>query len=95
MRGGGKRLSTAISNRVWNRLEEKIIRTSELRPESYDRYVDDCLMVWQHVEENLLKIIGPCNHQHTNIPFTWESTASKKPVSFMGLMIRIGADQRL
>ena len=91
----GNHLAPPLAIVFMNKLEEKMIRTSELRPESYDRYVDDCLMVWQHGEENLLKFIEHCNQQHTKIRFTWESTASKKPVSFMDLLTRIGADQRL
>lgn len=91
----GNHLAPPLAIVFMSKLEERMIRTSELKPESYDRYVDDCLMVWQHGEANLLKFIDHCNQQHPDIRFTWESTANKNPVSFMDLMISIGADQRL
>ena len=57
-----------------HKLEQEMLRTATLKPKSYDRYVDDCLLVWTYGEENLSMFIEHCNQQHPDIRFTWEST---------------------
>ena len=37
--------------------------SAELKLESCDCYVDDCLMVWTHGETNLIKFVDHCNKQ--------------------------------
>ena len=85
----GNHLAPPLAIVFMDQLEQRMLQTAELKPESYDRYVDDCLMVWTHGEANLLGFIDHCNKQHPSIRFTWESTAGGQPVSFMDLSISI------
>ena len=72
-----------------------MLETAERKPDSYDRYVDDCLVVWMHGYARLQEFIVHCNSQHPNIRFTWECTAGGDPVNYMDLKINIDSDNKL
>ena len=78
-----------------DRLEQNMLRTAEFKPASCDRYVDDCLMVWNHGETELTRFLKHCNRQHPNIQFTWESSLFVNSVSFMDLQISVREDGQL
>ena len=85
----GNHLAPPLAIIFMDKLEQDMLQTAELKPETYDRYVDDCLVVWTHGEENLVKFVDHCNRRHPNIRFTWESSARGQPVSYMDLQISI------
>ena len=91
----GNHLAPPFAIVFMDQLEQKMLRQAKLKPASYDRYVDDCLVVWTHGERNLLKFIDQCNKQHPNIRFTWESTARGNPVSYMDLGISLDENNYL
>ena len=72
-----------------------MLQTARFKPKSYDRYVDDCLMVWLHGKEKLLQFLDNCNQQHPSIRFTWNSSLDGNAVDFMDLKIGIGEDKHL
>ena len=71
-------------------LGEKMLQTAPNKLASYDRYVEDCLLLWTHSETKLIRLIDHCSQKHASISFTGESTVSTGSVSFMDLTINIG-----
>ena len=51
---------------------------------SYDRYVDECLMVWNHGETELTRFLKHCIQQHPNIQFTWRPGYPSCPTQVAG-----------
>ena len=88
----GNHLAPPLAIIFMDRLEQNMLRTAEFKPASYDRYVDDCLMVWNHGETELTRFLKHCNQQHPNIQFTWESSLYGNSVSFMDLQISVRED---
>ena len=86
----GNHLALPFAIVVMDRLEQTMLQTAKIKPASYDRYVDDCLLVWTHSENDLIIFIEHCNQQHPSIRFTWKGTLSTGTVSFMDLAISIG-----
>ena len=72
-----------------------MLSTAKAKPESYDRYIDDCLMAWTHGEAELLKFIEHCNNQNPNISFKWESSLRGSSLRFMDMSINISQDGEL
>ena len=91
----GNHLAPPLAIVFMDQLERRMLQRAELRPESYDRYVDDCIMVWKHGEANLQRFVDHCNQQHPSICFTWESTAQGNPVSYMDLKLSLEGDNQL
>ena len=91
----GNHLAPPFAILFMDKLETKMLETAERKPDSYDRYVDDCLVVWTHGYARLQEFIGHCNNQHPNIRFTWECTAGGDPVNYMDLKINIDSDNKL
>ena len=91
----GNHLAPPLAIVFLDKLEQRMLRSAELKPESYNRYIDDCLLVWTHGATNLVKFIDHCNRQHPDIHFTWESTAQGQPISYMDLKINVEENNRL
>ena len=91
----GNHLAPPLAIVFMDRLEREMLRTAKHKPESYDRYVDDGLMVWLHGEAKLVEFMDHCNHQNPNIRFTWDSTAQGNPVNFMDLQLTINQNNQL
>ena len=85
----GNHLAPPLAIVFMDRLEHRMLQTAEIKPEFYNRYVDDILSGWTHGEEDLVKFIEHCNSQHPNIRFTWEKTCDNNPISFMDTSISI------
>ena len=91
----GNHLAPPLAIIFMDRLEQKMLQTARFKPKSYDRYVDDCLMVWLHGKEKLLQFLDHCNQQHPSIRFTWNSSLDGNAVEFMDLKIGIGEDKHV
>ena len=91
----GSHLAPPLAIVFMDRLEQKMLETSRLKPEFYDRYVDDCLLAWTHGEEKLRDFINHCNSQHPSITFTWESTLETNPLPYMDIAILVSIDNRI
>ena len=91
----GNHLAPPLAIIFMDSLEQTMLQTAQVKPASYDRYVDDCLLVWTHGEGDLINFINHCNQQHPDIRFTWESTLDTGTVSFMDLDISIGGNHLL
>ena len=89
----GNHLAPPLAIVFMDRLEQTMLQTAAEKPDLYDRYVDDCLMVWSHGEAKLLQFIEHCNRQHPSISFTWESSLHENSVSYMDLAISIKGEQ--
>ena len=72
-----------------------MLQIAKDKPKSYDRYVDDGLMVWLHGKTKLVEFMDHCNRQNPNICFTLDSTAEGNPVNFMDLQLSIDENNQL
>ena len=91
----GNHLAPPFAILFMDKLETKMLVTATRKPQSYDRYVDDCLVVWTHGHAHLQEFIAHCNNQHPNIRFTWDCTAGGDSVNYMDLKISHDLDNGL
>jgi hypothetical protein len=67
-------------------MEKKFLNSAEFKPKLWLRYVDDCLLIWDHGEEKLHNFLTFVNSQHSNIKFTMETEVNKK-LPFLDVLI--------
>ena len=87
----GNHLAPPLAIVFMDRMEQAMLESAIFKPETYDRYVDDCLMIWCHGEAELLRFMEHCNSQHRSIRFTWETSLERRPVSYMDTAIEINS----
>ena len=64
-------------------LEKRMLETAEMKPESYNRYVDEIVSVFLDRKERAVQFVEHCNKQHPNIRFTFELATVGESVNFM------------
>ena len=70
-----------------NKTETDFLKTHELQPFVWLRYIDDIFFIWRHGEAELKKSMEGLNNFLPNIQFTYES--SKKKVAFLDLNVSL------
>ena len=70
-----------------DKIETDFLKTQELQPFVWLRYIDDILFIWTHGEAELKKLIEGLNNFLPSIQFTYEST--KKRVAFLDLNVSL------
>ena len=88
----GNHLAPPLAIIFMDSIERQMIRTAEKKPDCYDRYVDDCMLVWTHGQAELHKFLTHCNQQHPNIRFTWETSVNAE-VSFMDMSLTVSENE--
>ena len=63
------------------------LKTQELQPFVWLRYIDDIFLIWMHGEAELKKFMEGLNIFWLNLLFTYES--SKKRVAFLDLKVSL------
>ena len=91
----GRNKTTPLAIIFMDNLEQRMLHTAKLKPEFFDRYVDDCLFAWIHGEDELQRFITHCKEQHPNIQFTWETSIGHKPVNYMDMSVSITPDNKI
>ena len=81
----GTRVAPSLANIFMSDFEDKHIYTYEHQPVMFKRYIDDCIFLWTHGEEELDRFIKHLNLCHPTIKFTVES--STESVNFLDTTI--------
>ena len=79
----GNRLAPLLVIVFMDHLEREMLRTTKDKPESYERCVDDGLVVWPHGKTRLVEFMDHCNHPTPNIGCTWDSSTEGNSVKVM------------
>jgi hypothetical protein len=90
----GSPLSPIAANIFMEYFEESFVMSSYLKPSLWIRYVDDCLVIWKHGKEELLKYLNYLNSCHKNIKFTIEIEKDKQ-IPFLDVLIMKRTDGTL
>ena len=75
-----------------DRVEQDFLKTQELQPLLWLRFIDDIFFIWTHGKEELRKFMETFNNFTPNLRFTYEY--SEKSISFLDLIITV-SDQKL
>ena len=70
-------------------IETRLLRTAEIKPLVYKRYIDDILILWTYGRERLLQFVQLFNSYHRSIKFTYELSEVSGSVNYMDLTIAI------
>ena len=70
-----------------DKTETDFLKTQELQPFVWLRYIDDIFFVWTHGEAELKKFMEGLNIFLSNLKFTYESP--KKRVAFLDLNVSL------
>lgn len=66
-------------------LEEAFLKSRDLKPSIWLRFIDDIFMIWEHGQEALLEFLTELNSFHNHIKFTWE--ISPTSVDFLDITV--------
>ena len=67
------------------KLESEFLRTQDIKPRVWWRFIGEVLAIWTHGEQALCHFIESLNHHHPTIKFT--ATLSVKQVMFLGTTV--------
>ena len=70
-----------------DKIETDFLKTQELQPFVWLRYIDNIFFIWTHGEAELEKFIEGLNTFFPNLQFTYES--SKKRAAFLDLNVTL------
>ena len=70
-----------------DKTETGFLKTQELQPFVWLRYIDDVFFIWTHGEAELKKFMEGFNNFLPNLKFTYES--SKKKIAFLDLNVSL------
>ena len=90
----GSPLSPVLADISMEEFETCPLRSADLRPSMWLRYVDDTFVVWPHGRDALQDFLQHLNEQHPSIKFTMEVEEDGK-ISFLDIGISRNADSSL
>ena len=70
----GTKMAPAYANIFMGKLEGQLLRTVQLKPFSWLRFIDDIDMKWGHGQDNLQTFLEEANNFHPTIKFTAETS---------------------
>ena len=68
-------------------VEAEFLKSHELQPFLWLRYIDDMFFIWTHGEEKLTQFLNELNNFHSNLKFTYE--ISSCTVNFLDLNVSL------
>ena len=74
-----QRFAPTYASIFMDKLESHFLKSQELTPLLWYRYIDDVFFIWTHGEEKLALFIDDVNSYHPNINFTHESNKEHIP----------------
>ena len=91
----GTWMAPSYANLFMGKLECEFLRTQNIEPRVWWRFIDDIFVIWTHGEEELCRFNQSLNHHHPTIKFT--ATWSAEQVMFLDIMLclkngQIGTD---
>ena len=66
-------------------VETEFLKSQELQPFLWLRYIDDIFFIWTHGEEKLTQFLNELNNFHSNLKFTYETSSCT--VNFLDLNV--------
>ena len=67
-------------------IETEFLKSQEIKPWLWKRFIDDIFFIWTDTEENLDKFFEDLNKFHPNLRFTYEKLREK--ISFLDVVIK-------
>ena len=89
----GTKMAPSYANIFMAQLEARILGGAALKPMEFWRYIDDCFMIWQHGEVELLRFFEMLNSFHPSIQFTYEYSETR--VNFLDVTVNLESDGRI
>ncbi len=86
----GTRVAPSFANVFMAEFEKKFMSIYPLQPRFYKRYIDDCVALFTHGQEELDRWISYLNQCHSSIKFTVEQ--SEDSINFLDTKINIGKE---
>ena len=83
----GTRFAPTYASIFIDKLESNFLKSQELTPLLWYRYIDDVFFIWAHVEESLASFLNILNNYHANIKFTHES--NREHIPFLDLNLKL------
>ena len=65
----------------------EFLKTQDIKPWFWKRFIDDVFFIWTESEENLEKFIEDLNKFQPNVKFLYE--ISKEAINFLDVVIKI------
>ena len=83
----GSRMAPSYTNLFKGKLEQEFLRTKNMEPRVWWRFIDDIFAIWIHGEQALCRFIQCLNYHHPTIKFTALWLAEQ--VTFLDTMVYI------
>ena len=87
----GTKFAPTYASIFMDKLESDFLKSQELTPLLWYRYIDDVFFIWTHGEEKLASFIDDLNNYHPNIKFTHES--NKEHIPFLDLNVKLSGNK--
>ena len=71
----GTRMAPSYANLFMGRLEQNFLKTQEIQPLCWWRFIDDIFMIWTNTEEQLIQFLDNLN-SYSSLKFTWAYSKS-------------------
>ena len=68
-------------------IETEFLKSQEIKPWLWKRFIDDIFFIWTDTEENLDTFLEDLNKFHFNLRFTYEK--SREKINFLNVVIKI------
>ena len=68
-------------------IETEFLKTQDIKPWFWKRFIDDIFFIWTEGEESLQKFLEDLSKFHPNLKFTYEK--SKEKINFLDVVIKI------
>ena len=83
----GMKFATPYACIFMDHIETDFLKTQEIKPWFWKRFVDDIFFKWTESEESLEKFLEDLNKFHPNFKFTYEK--SKEKINFLDVVTKI------
>ena len=74
-----------------NEVETEILKSKELQPFLWLRYIDDIFFMWTHGKEKLTQFLNELNNFRSNLKFTYETSSCTVNFLDVNVSLRNGA----
>ena len=72
-------------------IETEFLKSQEIKPWLWERFIDDIFFIWTDTEENIDKFFEDLNKFHPNLKFTYEK--SREKINFLHIVIKFKEDK--
>ena len=83
----GTKFAPTYAGIFMDKLESDFLKSQELTPLLWYRYIDDTFFIWTHGEEKLAIFLNDLNNYHPNIKFTIESNKDHIPILYLSVKL--------